>query len=150
MTEPRFSIPPASPLSPLEQERRREHLRAIATASPASATPEPIAVRLLGTGDEATLARLAARDSARAPQGDLLGAEISGRLVAALSLRDGAVIADPFRASAEAVELLRLRASQLGAGERRAWKRPKLRRRRRSRGALASSPPGGGGRLLQL
>ncbi len=42
----------------------------------------------------------------------LLGV-VMQRPIAALSLRDGSVIADPFSPTAELVELLRLRARQL-------------------------------------
>jgi hypothetical protein len=52
-------------------------------------------------------------DSARSLSGQTLLAEQGGSVVAALSLADGAVIADPFVASADAVEMLRVRAAQL-------------------------------------
>lgn len=150
MTELRLPITSdASQASLAESVRRGEHLRALRNAQ-RTAAPEPIAVRLLGEADRAPLERLAARDSAPAPPGKLLGAEVAGALVAVLSLDDGRLIADPFRPTRAAIELLRLRAAQLGAGERRRRLRPTLRRRFRSRAALASSPPGGGGRLLQL
>ena len=42
----------------------------------------------------------------------LLG-ELMQRPVAALSLRDGRVIADPFTPTADVVELMRMRARQL-------------------------------------
>ena len=45
----------------------------------------------------------------------LLG-EVMERPVAALSLRDGRVIADPFIPTAELVELMRLRARQITCG----------------------------------
>jgi hypothetical protein len=47
----------------------------------------------------------------------LVGARCQ-RVVAALSLRDGAVIADPFVPTADIVALQRLRARQLGRRER--------------------------------
>jgi len=110
-----------------------------------------IVVRMLGADDGASLRRLIERDSADAPQGRLLGAELDGELVAAVSLGDGAVVADPFRATAAAVELLALRAQQLRGGRRERPRRrfhiPKL---PRARGALAGSPPGGGNHLLRL
>ncbi len=140
----------ASQASLAESLRRGEHLRGLRSAQRTAVAPEPIEVRLLGEADRAPIERLAARDSASAPPGKLLGAEVAGALVAALSLDDGSLIADPFRPTRPAIELLRLRAAQLGPGERRRRLRPTLRRRFRSRAALASSPPGGGGRLLQL
>jgi hypothetical protein len=63
--------------------------------------------------DEAAIARLAQLDSAEAPTGELLVAENGEDLVAALPLGGGRPVADPFRRTAEAVELLRLRARQL-------------------------------------
>ena len=65
--------------------------------------------------DAQALARLATLDSAVVPDGPLLVAEVEGSLRVALSLRDGSVIADPFRPSRELVELLRARARQLTA-----------------------------------
>lgn len=153
MTEPRLPLTrDAAQASLADSLRRGEHLRALRSPHRLAASPEPIAVRLLGEADRAPIELLAARDSSPPPRGELLGAEVAGALVAALSLDDGGLIADPFRPSRSAVELLRLRAAQLEAGERRGRLRPALRRRfrRRSRAALASSPPGAGGRLLQL
>ena len=63
--------------------------------------------------DAPALARLAALDSSSLLGGDVLLAEVDGSLRAALSLRDGAVVADPFEPTAELVSLLRLRASQV-------------------------------------
>ena len=86
---------------------------------PASATPATagsISVRVLGSDDRAAVTRLAGVDSAPMPRGELLGAEADGTLIAALSLSDGTVMADPFRASSAAVELLQLRAKQLRTG----------------------------------
>lgn len=57
------------------------------------------------------LARLAALDSARPLTGDTVVAEIDGRLVAAVSLHDNRVVADPFVATASAVEVLRVSTS---------------------------------------
>jgi hypothetical protein len=68
----------------------------------------------LGT-DGAALHRLAALDSARVPTGALLVAETDGALVAAHEPRSGATIADPFRHTAEVVELLHLRGSLMRA-----------------------------------
>jgi len=62
--------------------------------------------------DAADLVRLAALDSAAPLSGDVLLAESRGRPVAALSMQDGRVVADPFVSSAEAVALLRLRHRQ--------------------------------------
>jgi hypothetical protein len=56
---------------------------------------------------EAAVARLAQLDSAPAPAGELLAAEVDGELRAAVSLTDGSAIADPFERTVELVELLR-------------------------------------------
>lgn len=72
-----------------------------------------LTVRRASTQDAAQLLRLAALDSADVPTGDVLVAESSGRLLAALSLADGHAVADPFEHTAELVELLRLRRRQL-------------------------------------
>lgn len=72
-----------------------------------------LTVRRAGAQDAAQLLRLAALDSADVPSGDVLVAESSGQLLAALSLADGRAVADPFEHTAEMVDLLRLRASQL-------------------------------------
>ncbi len=72
-----------------------------------------VTVRRARAQDAHALARLAALDSARALEGSVLLAEECGSVVAAVSLDDGRVIADPFRATAEFVEVLRLRRAQL-------------------------------------
>lgn len=136
-----------------ERNRRTHHLRALQqpATEPAGLGTEGIAVRMLGDVDRSELERVAEVDSAVVPGGArVLGAEVDGRLVAAVSLDSGAVIADPFRPSSAAIELLRLRARQLDgekAPRRRRWSGL---RRGHARGGLAGSPPGGGGRLLQL
>jgi hypothetical protein len=78
-----------------------------------------ITLRLCTEADDSGLRELAGRDSARPLiPGAILAAECDGRILAALCLREGRVIADPFARTAELVELLRLRALQL-RGERR-------------------------------
>jgi hypothetical protein len=74
-----------------------------------------ITIRRLGAEDAAAVTRLAQRDTARAPSGELIGAELDGHLVAAISTTTGEAIADPFRRTAEIVEMLRVRLSQLNA-----------------------------------
>ena len=63
--------------------------------------------------DKSSVARLAALDSSKAPAQPVLLAEVDGRLVAALSLSNDAVVADPFHHTADLIELLRARARQL-------------------------------------
>jgi hypothetical protein len=67
-------------------------------------------IRRADLADLAALDRLAALDSAPAPSGETVVAEVGGELWAALEVETGAAIADPFRASGELVELLRVHA----------------------------------------
>jgi hypothetical protein len=85
-----------------------------------------IMIRPAYADDYDALARLAVLDSAGAvPPRPLLIAEVDGALWAAVSLRDGSSIADPFYPSAGVVTLLRAHAGggepELGA--RREWRR---------------------------
>lgn len=75
-------------------------------------------LRFANAHDAAALDRLAQLDSAELPAAPLLVAIEDGALIAAVSARDGATIADPFQRSLDAVELLRRRARQLGTGPR--------------------------------
>jgi len=62
--------------------------------------------------DHDALERLAALDSARPlGGGQVLVAEVAGRIVAAMSLHDGRAVADPFESSADAVDILRVHAA---------------------------------------
>ena len=72
-----------------------------------------VELRKLGETDWPALARLAAVDSAPYPDGEWLGAEVEGELLAAANLADGRIIADPFRRTAELRDLLEMRAVQL-------------------------------------
>jgi hypothetical protein len=91
----------------------------------AMTTPlETIQIRPARADDEAALRRLAALDSAAPLHGDILVADIGGELLAALSPYDGRAIADPFRMTADLVELLRTRARLMGipgSESRRRW-----------------------------
>ena len=71
-----------------------------------------IAIRTAHRDDFVALWSVASLDSALVPPEPLLVAESGGEIVAALSLATGESIADPFRRTAAAVDLLRLRASQ--------------------------------------
>jgi hypothetical protein len=71
----------------------------------------PLTIRHATATDLTALERLAALDSRRLPSGELFVAEVAGRLLAAVSLDTGAVIADPFEHTAAIVDLLRLHAS---------------------------------------
>ncbi len=79
---------------------------------------EPIAIRLATDADRGVLERLAALDSAPAPSGEVLIAEVGDEPQAAIELASGATIADPLRPTTHLVELLRLRATLLREGAR--------------------------------
>jgi hypothetical protein len=83
-----------------------------------------IALRLAGHDEADELAELASLDSQRPLSGDVLIAVVDGQLVAATSLADGRVIANPLRRTVEVRALLQTRAAQL---------LPKPRKRRRPR-----------------
>jgi hypothetical protein len=74
-----------------------------------------VVIRAARGSDGDSLRRLAALDSARVPAGDVLVAEAEGAVVAAHSPTSGATIADPFRRTAEVVQLLELRGAMLRA-----------------------------------
>ncbi len=93
--------------------------------------------------DAARLAELAERDTRQVPEGPVLGAEVDGRLVAAISLTTDDLIADPFRPTSELQAMLRLRASQLRRRRGRRRERGlRLIGRRRGRPAVGGSPAG--------
>jgi hypothetical protein len=93
----------------------------VVLSAPSDPHWSPVVIRLATERDRRALERLAQLDSARPPADEVLLGEVLGRPVAALSLRDGDVIADPFLPTSHIVELLRLRASQLAS------RRPPLR-----------------------
>ena len=108
-----------------------------------------VTIRSLDEGDAPALAHLAGLDSEAGIESPALGAEVEGKLLAAVSLADGRLVADPFSRTAELRSLLELRARQLHG------RKPRSRVHAtapppRPRAALAGSPPGAGGRLLTL
>ena len=72
-----------------------------------------VVIRAARGSDGPTLRRLAALDSSELPAGDLLVAEADDEVVAALSLDTGERVADPFRPTADVVDLLEYRARRL-------------------------------------
>jgi hypothetical protein len=88
-----------------------------------------IVLRNATDADVPALRQLAALDDAPALDGDILIASVDGDPVAALSLADGRVAADPFRLTENAIALLRVRADHLAGRRprRRVW--PRLRPR---------------------
>jgi hypothetical protein len=63
--------------------------------------------------DTIAVGAVAALDSARAPGGDVLAGELNGEIVAVITIRDGHLVANPFRATAPVVDLLRRRRATL-------------------------------------
>jgi len=90
-----------------------------------------VTMRCAQEHEASALARLAELDSTALPRSPLLVAEVAGELVAAISLTDGVVVANPFLPTADVIELLRARERQLRAlyRPRRVW-RLLMRRRR--------------------
>ncbi len=97
----------------------------------------------LTESDRVAIDRLAKLDSRKALDGPVLGVEIEGSLMAAISLTSGETIADPFSRTAELRAMLELRAAQL----RRRAPRSRRGRTRRSRPAVAG---GSAGRIITL
>jgi hypothetical protein len=88
--------------------------RAAHQAAPVVTVPrERLVLRRSGSQDAAALTRLAQLDGAPRPVGAVLVAELDGEIVAAVPFEGGRAIADPFRPTAELVELLRTRTRLL-------------------------------------
>ena len=96
--------------------------------STTSIDAEPVLTRRASIGDADRIRDLARLDDKRHPAGPFLVAEVSGEIVAALSLSSGTVVADPFRLTSDTVALLRLRAAQLGTVSELATRRPRPQR----------------------
>jgi hypothetical protein len=94
-------------------QRLGPHLAALAERD-ADQPPAAVTVRVALPSDARAVARIADLDSSyEAPRAPLLVGERGGAIVAALSLRDGHLVANPFVPTADLVALLRLRARQL-------------------------------------
>jgi hypothetical protein len=78
--------------------------------------PADVTIRLGDTSDREAIARLGELDEQDPGYGPHLVADEDGEIVAALSLTDGVTVGDPFRRTAQCIELLRFRAAQLGTG----------------------------------
>jgi hypothetical protein len=87
-------------------------------AEPPTKSAGDVTLRLASAADQTPLSRLAALDSARPPAEPVLLALLDGEPVAALSLRDGTHLSDPFRRTVELIDLLRARARQLKSDRR--------------------------------
>jgi hypothetical protein len=75
-------------------------------------TANTITIRRAGPRDRSALVRLAGRDSTVLPDDDFLLAEVADETWAAIGLRTGALVADPFRPSGDVAELLRMRVER--------------------------------------
>jgi hypothetical protein len=93
------------------------------------ASDRPLTIRIATPEDADALRRLAELDSSAPISGRALLAELDGDLIAAASLENDAVIADPFTPSAYAVRLLTMRRHQLTRPGRRPSRDLWLRRR---------------------
>lgn len=80
---------------------------------------ESVALRLCSVHDDDALERLALLEGRPSPRGRFVLAEVDGEVVAALPLRGGEALTDPFRPTAHLLPLLRLRAAQLDDQPRR-------------------------------
>lgn len=78
----------------------------------------PITLRPAMPADASAISYLAELDSRPALRGPVLLAEARGRPIAAIAVRDGAVVADPMRRTAAAVALLRTQRELLGRDHR--------------------------------
>lgn len=87
-----------------------------------------VALRRARDADTPLLHDLAAVDSRPPLAGPALVALVEGRIWAAIGIDDDRVIADPFLPTAPAVELLRLRVTQLRAADGRPARRLLTRR----------------------
>jgi hypothetical protein len=78
-----------------------------------STTTDTVTIRRAGSQDAVALKLLAMLDSTRPLTGPVLVAESGGLVLAAISLQDGRVAADPFFPTSDLVSLLRARAERL-------------------------------------
>ena len=92
--------------------------------------PRAILLHLARPDDSGLVGRLTDLDDAAPLEGEILIAFVEGEAVAALSLEVGRVVANPFRATTDAVSLLRLRQQHLSHERgRRSWRtilRPRI------------------------
>ena len=92
---------------------RRPRARRSGSASATADDDAPVLIRRAAAADGPAIARLAALDERELPRGEQLIALRDGRPVAAVEVRSGASVADPFTPTAGIVELLGLRAAQV-------------------------------------
>jgi hypothetical protein len=96
----------------------------------------------LADADLTAVAELAELDSSHVLDGPVLGIEVEGRLLAAIEVATGEVIADPFSRTSELRALLKLRVDQLGARNGTHGRRRSRVFGKRTRPAVGGSPAG--------
>lgn len=84
-------------------------------SSQSMAIDDAVTMRRATAADAARLRALAQLDDKRLPTGPFLVADVAGEIVAAVSIPTRIAVADPFRPTADAVAMLRLRAAQVSA-----------------------------------
>lgn len=133
----------------LRNADRRHNLRQAA----AVVTEPAVCIRLAAAGDAAAMKRLAGLEGRAVPEGDALIAVVDERILAAIAVKDGETLADPFRPTAGLVDrLIAARAHMLGLSSARGL-RDRLRRlgggRSAPRAAGAPSIPGSESLLIR-
>jgi hypothetical protein len=118
-------------LSSIMVDIDQEELKMAATPlrrwSPESLTLT-VAIRLAEKDEAAAVRRLAALDDQRPLEGPVLVALLDGEPEAAISLDDRRVIANPFLATRDLVQLLRVRAEHIAGPDPRRARHTLLRR----------------------
>jgi hypothetical protein len=105
-----------------------------------TSSPDTITIRRATADDAPALDRLARLDSQRLVDGSYLVGYADGVLAAAISLQTGRSFADPFRASASVVELLRERAASIAGVAPAPTRRPGVPALSLMRGLFPASP----------
>lgn len=103
------------------EDLRRDARRPVAPSRPERPALDEDAVhlRLCRVSDDPQLEQLAQLEGRPLPEGRLVVAEASGRIVAALPLAGGRPLADPFARTQHLLPLLELRAAQVRGARRR-------------------------------
>jgi hypothetical protein len=103
---------------------RAKVLLVLSTNQTKSLIPDAtITIRRDRVDDHLGLVTLAQLDDSEIPHGPLLLAEVDGELLAAIAIRDGSHVADPFHHTAAIISLLRTRRRALAAPAARRWHR---------------------------
>jgi len=87
--------------------------RRVPSRHPGGDAEAALLIRPAAADDEPAIARLSALDEHELPRGERLIGELGGRIVAALDVRSGNAVADPFVSTTGILELLGLRAAQV-------------------------------------